>query len=331
MAKEDVIRLAVDAIRGKVPSTYTADQTSETLRKAFIDANDGSDKFDIKSFRRHPELYDIIETIVPVIIEEGLRGDEFFAQFVEDRNLALGDDEEFWTEDNSLFIVASAAHGTQGIRRQRLDIGQKVTIPRTLKIVKVYEEFNRLLAGRVDFNTFVDRVAKSFMNATYNDIYNIFNAISASTAGMNSTYYKTGSYSESTLIDLVDHVEAANTAVASIIGTRSALRKVTTAIVADEAKSDMYNFGYYGKFNGTAMFVAKQRHVAGTDTFVLDDSKVYVVANDDRFIKHVNAGEGILVDGNPLDRADLTKEYLYAQETGVGIVLRGRIGVYDLS
>jgi len=331
MDKTNVIKLAIDAIQNKVPNTYSKDQTSETLRQAFIDANGGSTKFDIKAMRRNPELFEIIETIVPSIIDEGLKGDEFFNTFVDYRNLALGDDEDFWAEDRSLFLVADAAHGTQGIRRQRLNIGEKVNIAKTLKVIKVYEELNRLLAGRVDFNTFVSKVSTSMLNNVYNDIYTVFNGISASTAGMTSDYYKNGTFDEDTAITLIDHVEAANNASAAIVGTRSALRKFTTAVVADEAKSDMYNFGFYGKFNGTPMFVAKQRHAIGTDTFILDKDKAYVIANNDKFIKHVNVGEGLLIDGDPMNKADLTKEYLYGQENGTGIILAGKLGVYDLA
>ncbi len=331
MDKTNVIKLAIDAIQNKVPSTYSKDQTSDTLRQAFIEANGGSTKIDIKAMRRNPEMFEIIETIVPSIIDEGLKGDEFFTNFVDYRNLALGDDEEFWAEDRSLFLVGDAAHGTQGIRRQRLNVGEKVTIAKTLKTIKVYEELNRLLAGRVDFNDFVTKVGRSMLTEVYNDIYTVFNGISAATAGMTSDYYKSGAFAEDTLLALIDHVEASNDANATIIGTRSALRKITTAVVADEAKSDMYNFGFYGKFNGTPMFVAKQRHAIGTDTFILDTDKVYVVGNNDKFIKHVNVGEGLLVDSNPLDQADMTKEYLYGQQNGTGIILSGRIGVFDLA
>jgi hypothetical protein len=327
----DVIKLAIDAIQHKVPNTYSDKQTSETLRQAFIDANGGSTKFGIKEFRRHPELYDIIETIVPTIIDEGLKGDEFFMNYVEYRNLALGDDEKFWAEDRSLFLVADAAQGTQAIRRQRLNVGSYVTIARTLKTIKIYEELNRMLSGRVDFNMFVDRVAKSMLNDKYTDIYTVFNGISDSTAGMTSDYYKSGSFAEDTMVTLIDHVEAANDATASIVGPRSALRKITTAVVAESAKSDMYNFGYYGKFNGTPMFVAKQRHTYGTDTFALDTDKVYVVANNDKFIKHITEGEGILIDSDPITRMDLTKEYMYGELTGTGLILAGKLGCYDIA
>ena len=333
MDKANVIKLAVDAIQNKVkvPDKFSANDTSEVLRQAFIDANGGSNKITHKTFRNHPELFEIIETIIPNIIVEGLKGDEFFMNLVDYRNLALGDDEEFWTEDNSLFLVADAAHGTQGIRRQRLNAGEKTTLTKTLKVIKVYEEINRLLAGRVDFNTFVNRIGKSMLDKQYNDIFTVLNGITVSTAGMSATYYQSGSFAESTLVTMIDHVEAATGNIAQIVGARSALRKITSAVIAEVAKADMYNDGFYGKFNGTSMIVAKQRHAIGAETFVLDDSKVYILASEDKPIKVVDVGEGLLVDGDPMAKADLTKEYLYGQLTGTGLLISGKFGVYDIS
>lgn len=330
MDRENVIKLAMDVVKNKVPDKYTKDDTSETLKQAFIEANGGSKIIDHKSFRRHPELYDLVEVIVPMIVQEGFAGDEFFTNFVDYRNIALGDDEEFWTEDNSLFLISEMANGSQSVRRQRLNAGAKTTIAKTPKGVKIYEELNRLTSGRVDFNMFVERLGKSYINRVNTDIFTAFNGISSGTTGMGATYYKSGSFAEDTLITLIDHVEAAMGS-AQIIGTRSALRKITSATVSDSAKEDMYAMGYYGKFNGTPMLVAKQRHAAGTDTFLLDTSKVYVVAGNDKFIKMVDEGKGFLNDGNPSDNADLTKEYFYVQNYGVGILISGRVGIFNIS
>ncbi len=327
----EVVQLAIDAIQHKVPNQYSENQTSETLRQAFIEANGGSDKFDVKSFRRNPELFDIIEEIIPYISREGLKGDEFFMNYVDYRNEALGDETEFWTKDNNLFLVADAANGTQGIRRQRLNAGEKVTFKKTLKVIKVYEELNRLLSGRVDFNTFVDRVGKSMTNKIYNDIYTVLNSITSSTAGLSSDYVKSGSFSEETLVGLIDHVESDTGMRASIVAPRSALRKITTGVVSDSAKESMYNAGFYGKFNGSPMIVAPQRHAIGTNDFVLNANKIYVVASDDKFLKLIDAGEGLLVDGDPMNKTDLTKEYLYGQAYGVGALISAKMGVMTIS
>ncbi|MBQ5380501.1 MAG: hypothetical protein IIU60_03725, partial [Paraprevotella sp.] len=141
------------------------------------------------------------------------------------------------------------------------------------------------------------------------------------TAGLEETYVYTGNYSEDALVALIDHVEAANGgADAKVVGTRSGIRKLTTGIVAEAAKTDLYEIGYYGKFNGTDVVRVKQAHKGGTTTFALNDNKLLVVAGDDRPIKVVNSGDGLLIERNPADNADLTQEYVYGQEFGVAAI-----------
>jgi len=332
MDKIQVIKLATDIIEGKVPSNFSdASKNSEALRQALIEANGGKTTINIKTFQRGNELFDIIEEIIPVIVHEGLQGNEFFFNLVEYRNLALGDDIDFYTEDKAEFIVADATYGTNGIRRQRLGEKQKYNVETTLKIIKVYEELKRLMAGRTDFNEFISKVAKAMNDNLMNNVFNAFKGITAFTRGLNSTYVLTGTYSEDALIDLINHVEAANGAVPTIMGTKKALRKITTATQSEQAKTDMYNTGYYGKFNGTNMVYVPQRHKVGTDEFLLDDNKIYVIAGSDKPIKVVNVGTGLLSIGDPLQTPDHTQNYLFAMDFGVATVFNTRMGFMKMA
>lgn len=325
--KLQVIKLATDMIHGRVSTEFAdAAKNSEALIEQLIELNGGKTEIDIKTFHRGNPLFEIVEVIIPEIIHEGLQGNEFFFNLVDYRNIALGDDVDFWTEDKSEFVVADASYGITGIRRQRLGEKSKYNVESTLKVIKVYEELKRLLARRCDFNTFIAKVGKAMTDKLMNDTYTAFKGVTATTAGLSSTYVLTGSYSEDALLDVISHVEAANGAVATILGTKKALRKVVTATVSDEAKSDMYNMGYYGKFNGTNMIWIPQRHRVGTDKFLLDDNKIYVIAGDDKPIKVVNIGEGILSTNDPLQTPDMTQNYLYGQEFGVGVKFNTRMG-----
>lgn len=330
MDKNSTIKLALDYISGSVKNAekYSKENTPELLRQALIDANGGTTKLDMKSFRRNPALYEIIEAIIPAIIVDGFKGDEFLFNLVDYRNVALGNDIDFWAEDNSLFVVSDAAHGTSGIRRQRLDVGTKVNIATQLKAVKIYEEVSRLLAGRVDFNMFIDRVSKSMISEINNDIYAALDGITSSTTGLSSTYVRTGTFSEDTLLEIIDHVEAATGQAATIIGARSSLRKITSSVVSDEAKSDMYNAGFYGKFNGTPEIVVKQRHAIGSENFLVNTSKIWVIAANDKPIKVLDLGIGYMDDEK---KADQTKEFMYTQEIGTGVICSSAMGAYALS
>lgn len=327
---KNLIKLAVDGYKGHVAGEYSVNDTQETLRKALIEANGGKTTLDIRDLRagRCEQVFAIVEELVDVISEEGLKGDEFFMNMVEDRNVALGDSPKFHIERECLFAVADIAEGTQGVRRQRIEAGQDITVNTQLHAIKIYEELNRVLAGRIDFNKFVDLVSKSF---TKDELDSAYAAFVGMFSKMTAPYIVTGSYEENNLLDLIEHVEASTGETAIIVGTKKGLRKITTATVSDEAKSDMYNLGYYGKFNGTNMVMVKQRHAAGTTDFILDDNTLYVFAGETKPIKRVTEGEVTMLMGNPMSNADLSQEFLMMKRTGMAVVFDRDFGVYKMS
>ena len=310
--KNEVLKLGLDAIHGNVSGEFSKKDLGAGFVEGLIELNGGSTQLNLRTFRPGNEVFEIIQEIMPAVIEGGLQGDEFFFNMCDYRNIAEGDVNEFWTEDKSLLLVGNIAHGSQAVRRQRLSGGSKISLNTQMKAVKVFEEMRRLMAGRVDFNTLIDRVGTSFTNQMRNDIYSAFAGITAETAGLNETYVKTGSWDPEVLMDIIAHVEASTGMSATIMGTKKALRKISDATQADEAKSDLYNVGFYGKFYGTPMLSVKQLHKTNTDEFLMPDDKLWVIASSDKPIKVVNEGEGLLITRDAISNADLTQELTYA-------------------
>ena len=331
--KNDVLKLSLDALHGRVSGEFSAQQQSQAIIDGIVELNGGSNKLDIRTFHRGTELFAYVEEVLPYVINEGLNGDEFFMNLVEERNLAEGDMNEFWTQDNSLFVVGNIAWGTQAVRRQRLNAGEKITIPVQMRAIKVYEELRRLMAGRADWNTFIDRVSRSFIQKTRLDILAALEGIATNTTGLSSTYVKSGTYSSDTLLGIIEHVEAATGKSATIFATRTGARKLTDTVVgaSNLSKDDIYATGFYGRFYGTPVVTIKQAHKVGTDDFAINDNKIYVIAADDKPIKYVTEGTGLLVERQATDNADLTQEYLYGEAIGIGIICNEKMGVYTIS
>lgn len=333
---KDIVRLAVDAYKGNVEK-YSVRQSQDALRQALVEANNGNTTLNYKDIRdgKCNGLFTLIEEILSNTIVEGLQGDEFFNAMVDFRNVAEGDQNLFLVEDNNLFVVAEAADGTQGIRRQRLGGVSETSIPTSLKVVRIYEELNRVLAGRVDFNMFIQKVAESFRKKMLDDIYALWSGATAAQMG-GVTYFPTaGAYDEGALLELVEHVEAAaGGKQATIIGTKAALRNLKESIQANGAKDELHNMGYYGKFYGTPCVAVPQRHKVGSTEFVMDDKVLTIIAGDDKPLKVVYEGDPIVLMGDPMTNADFTQEYLYGEKYGMGIVLAGNnsgIGRYDMN
>lgn len=332
----EIVRLAVDAYHG-VTTKYSKEDSMDTLRQALIAANNGSTKMDYKAIRdgKCAGLFTLVEEILSRTVVEGFQGDEYFNALVDFRNLALGDKNIFDVEDSDLFVVADAAEGTQGIRRQRLGGSTQTSIPTVLKVVKIYEEMNRVLSGQVDFNHFINKVSESFRRKLLDDIYGLWSTATADDFGGTTYFPAAGTYDEDAMLDLISHVEsAANGRTATIIGTKKAVRNLKPSIEGSDSKNDLYNMGYYGKFYGTNVIVTPQRHKVGSTDFIFPDNTLTIIAGDDKPIKCVYEGQSTVIMGDMFKNADMTQDYFYSDRYGIGIVLAGGnagIGRYEIA
>lgn len=332
----EIVRLAVDAYHG-VTTKYSVPESMDTLRQALVAANNGSTVMNYKDIRdgKCVGLFALIEEILSRTVVEGFQGDEYFNALVDFRNVALGDRNIFEVEDRDLFVVSDAADGTQGIRRQRLGGVSQTSIPTSFKVVKIYEELNRVLSGQVDFNYFINKVAESFRRKLLDDIYGLWSTATATDFG-GTTYFPTaGTYDEDKLLDLVSHVEsAANGASATIIGTKKAVRNLKPSVNSTDANNEFYNMGYYGTFYGTPVVVTPQRHKVGSTDFIFPDNILTVIAGDDKPIKCVYEGQSTVILGDLTKNSDLTQDYFYGEKYGMGIVLAGGnagVGRYEIA
>lgn len=206
----EIVRLAVDAYHG-TQTKYSVGESMDTLHQALVAANNGSTILNYKDIRdgKCVGLFTLIEEILSRTVVEGLQASDYFNSLVEYRNVALGDKNLFYVEDSNLFTVADAADGTQGIRRQRLGGMSETSIPTSFKVVKIYEELNRVLSGQVDFNRFIQKVSESFQKKILDDIYSLWISATADDFGGTTYFPAAGAYDEDTLLDLISHVEAA--------------------------------------------------------------------------------------------------------------------------
>ena len=223
----NVVKAAVDGYKGCVEK-YSVAQSNDLVREALIEANGGSTKLDYRKMRdgECKGVFTLLEQILKRTTIEGLQQNDFFTSLVEYVDVAAGDKPTFILPDTTLFTVDESADGTQAIRRQRLGGTSEITIPTSVKSIRVYEELSRVLAGRVDFNDLIAKVSESYQKRILEDIYKVWAGITANQIG--ATYYQMrGSYDEATLLDLIAHVEAAgNGGQAMILGTKKALRNL---------------------------------------------------------------------------------------------------------
>lgn len=334
MADINIVKLAVDSYLGRAAGNYSKEDNMETLREALIEANGGSTTLDYKAIRdgQCKGLFAIVEEIINKTVIEGLPESCPLFDYVDFKNIKAGDTNLFVIKDDGVFVVAEIAEGTQGLRRQRLTGGEEFTVKTQLKGVKIYEELRRILAGRVDFNELIDKVAEAFQRKIREDMYTsvvgVFDGVVAP-----YTNAVAGTFNEAELVAIIDHVEATTGMKAKILGSKQAVRKIENVRGADSnsAREDMYAMGYYGHFYTTPIIVMENGHKPGTTEFILKDD-LYIVAGDEKFIKFVTEGDTLIIPGDPLHNADLSQEYLMTMRYGVRTVLNSAcLGVYKLA
>jgi hypothetical protein len=327
MSKE-LVKLALDMRKGKI-TNYTKDEANEVLRQELIELNGGSDKLSPKSFRKHPEMFEIIEQILDVTINEGLQNQ--FQDFVETVQLDWGDTMVFTLPENRLFDVSIVADGNGDLRRERLD-SSEVTVKTKTYGIAVYEELHRLLAGRVTFDRLIDVLARSYENKIQNEIYNtVYNSYGS----LDATYQVTGTFTEATLIDLIAHVEASTGAEAVVMGTKSALSRVNTGgvdrVVTDSMRDEINRVGYVGVFNGTPLVEIKNAHRVGTTQWAIDNNFLIVAPTGlDPFVKLIFEGDSLIEEVTE-GRKDMQREYRFIKKAGFNVLISENYGIYRLT
>lgn len=331
---QDVVKLALDARHGRVEK-YSYGQAQQGLREALIECNGGSTKLNYRNIRdgKCVGLFTLIEEVISRTTIEGLQGDEYFNTLVEFRNVADGDSPFFETEDSTVFSVAEIARGTQGLRRQLLSGTQDTEIPTTLKAVKFFDDLDRVMAGRVDFNNMITKVSTAMRKKLLNDIYMLWDGATAADFGGEAYFPAAGSFNPDTLIEIIDHVEASSGETATIVGTKQALRKLEDHIQTLEANSDLYKLGYYGSFYATPTVMTPQRHKPGSTEFLLSNTTINVIAGTGQPLKVLYEGDPLIAMGEALTNADMTQEYMYTERWGTGLILSGNasFGRYELA
>lgn len=331
MAYEHIVKLASDIYFNRVDTNFAAsdmEKNKEVLRQELVELNGGKTTVSYKDLRDNKAIFQIIEQILETTILSGFKDNQFFEQFVEYRNVKLGDINSFYIPDNSLFMVSDTAEGIFGVKRQRMNKGQNVTIPTQLKTVHVYEEANRLLSGRMDIVEFLDKIEKSFMNRRGQDIYNTFlNGFNT----LNAAFIANGAFVENTLLDICENVEAATGNTPIIVGTRTALRRVNTAVLSEKMRESHNELGYYGNFNGINMMRIPQIHAQGTFNFLITNNDLFIVTSESKPIKFVTEGEAILeTKGSIFENADMTVDIFAGERNGVALVMDQVWGQYRM-
>lgn len=295
-----------------------------------------------RAFRNNKNMiFDIIVDYVDDMLTQGWTDNEFFKNWVEVRNLAAGDANEFVTEDQSVLSVAKLSGNHWDIDRQRLGEGAVFRVSTEWVGLGVYEEFERVMLGRSDW-TRLTRAIYDAIDAYVNEI--VYNAVIAAGQKVlpgSDQFYKTAALNQTTkdaFLTMVEDVQAANRgASVAIMGTKTALSRLSNLVPVDWRseldKVDHRNLGHVGIWEGTQVVEIPQVFAKNDTTQKLvDANKLFIMPiQDNRFIKLVyegNAEMREITDNTTLN--DMTYEYKYLTKIGVATIIGRYFGTWNI-
>lgn len=321
-------KLLVDTAQNTVVN-YSKEQANEAIRQQFREVLGLSEGASMKEIRRalranKAATYAIIEDTIDDRLQSGWGENPFFNRFVEVKNLADGDRNEFYVPSDTILTVTKFSGNHHDLTRQKLGVGKTISVTTDWYGIKVYEEFERFMAGRIDWAEFIDKLYEA-MDKKINDmLYDSFLGLDKFVPG---AYAIKGDITTETVLELVEKVEAATGHEAFICGTRTALSKITNLTNAgmwsDAMKDQRNTLGQLGTWEGVELLRIPQVLKQGTREFAYNQNKFYVLPKvDNRPIKLVYEGDGYFNENTTADtNRDMTVEAEYQTKLGIATVV----------
>ena len=286
------------------------------------------EEIDYYSWNEHKNaVFRIIGTALDAVIP--VRLEKQFNSLADFRNTAFGDTNEFEVKDNSLLRVGLVAAGTQDLQRQQI-FGHKFTVRTDWYGGKVYAEFERFMAGKVDWKDLVDRLSKSFEEFVQSAIYKGFMG-NYSTLGAN--YTANGAYDEDKLFNLIQYIETASGGKeVAVYGSRSLLRHITKGQtdLSDGMKDERNKLGYLTTMGGVKFNVIPQAFNRKGE-YAIDDNKLLILPQGEKLVAVVTEGKAIVNDTDELASNGLEKEFVILKKMGVQVNKMSQYGIYDVT
>lgn len=342
-------KLMLDTANNTLEDGISAKDASAKLVSMFkqaIGVDENSTKSEIrKAIRKNQQvLFDLIENVVPNLLQTGWQDNPFFNEFVETRHIDIGDKNVFYTEDETLLTVSKVSGNHWDIDRQRLGKGASFSVETSWYGIAVYSEYERLLTGAEDFSTFVTKLYEAVDRYINESIYQAMLSASAQLPGGatgSGQWVKTGALDmaeKATFMKLVEDVEMATGMDVVIMGTKSALSRLEgmqdIQWVTEDMKVSRNTTGRIGYFEGIRLVELKQGfRLNDTTKYLIDDKQLFIMpVGDNRFIKVVNEGEPEMRQVNDnTTNLDMTYDYRYMWKMGVGVQIGLLFGVYNIA
>ena len=328
---------------GKVISTAQANEALRNFCLDFVGLKKGFSRRDFKrAFEsgRIRRLFDIIEEIEDEALDVGYRESEWFNALVDYRNIANGDSERFWTDDDDIILdIAVVGKSHHDFALQRIPAKQPYTMPYIRYGAAVGADLNRYFAGQEDFGKLISVLTKSVMVKNQGLIYAAISDAVTKMPVTDSNFVGSGTLAKSGFDTISDNVMAIY-GNGVIIGTKSALRNINDIADVDwisvSQKEQVAASGILGSYEGMLLVEVPQRFKDRTfTTKLMSDKDIFILPTDDyKLVNFVTRGETEIDEiedkGEANGRMDDLGKYELQYEQAIGVKANKQFGYWKL-
>ncbi len=330
----EIVKLGIDEYKQVPVANFSTEKRNEAIRGKFFEifGTETPDELDYQE-NKYKVFRIIREVLRQAISQENGAKDAFYTQFVDERNLALGDKNEFEIENDAYLTVGKISGNNWDLNRQRVDQGEVITLPMSAFYIKVFDYFKRFMAGRMDWNELLAKMEKSVQKHKSDFIYDSFKK---AFEGLPQGFTYTGSYVENEILKVISNVKASNNGTAvTIVGTEEALARLqgsSTNLMSDKMKQEFNDKGFLTTWKTYNCVALPTVFNENTFEFAFDNDSIYVLPTDVKPVKLVNEGDVLISETDVIDgNKDMTRERAIIWRMGAGVIFNKLFGKVKLT
>lgn len=332
----ELTTLMNDALSNKVAvfaNEDAAKYTDQAIREAFFEIL-GDDKLTWQGWRNHKnEIFTVIENILTTNLPKAWENSPFYDQFVEVKNGALGDTNEYVIDQDGILVASRFSGNHWDVDRQKIQGKRSFSVPTEWIYIHVYDELERFLNGSITLPEMMAKLQSGFQNEIDARIYTSFNGIGTY---LPEAFKETGAYVRETMLDLIQRVQIASQSNVVLAGSKTALAAIAEGIdskwISNAQQEEMATTGALLNLTGLGVVAMEipQVFVRGSYDFKIDTASIYVLPNNTRPIKLFYEGNTRALDYNENQTHDQTVGTIAETKLGSAVIMPSLFGKYTI-
>lgn len=307
--------------------------TDQAIREAFFEIL-GDDKLTWQGWRNHKnEIFTVIENVLTTNLPRAWESSPFYNQFVEVKNGALGDKNEYVIDQDGVLVASRFSGNHWDTERQKLQGKRSFSVPTEWIYIHVYDDLERFLNGTVTLPEMMRKMQEAFQREIDSRTFAAFNGIGTY---LPEEFRETGAYVKETMLDIIEKVQTASQKDVVLAGTRAALAAIAEGIdsqwISNAQKEEMATTGALLNLTGlgvTAILIP-QTFVRGTYDFKVDNKSIYILPDMEKPVKLFFEGTTRALDRNAYETHDQVQESIIETKLGHSVVISNLFGKYTV-